>query len=195
MSDPLIPQIVTGILTGGAGAITSLLGGFRNLQKKLTDLEEAVGKAEPNRSGLHLAIYLVEDALKRLRRDIESWEDQPPKWAERLFSRARGGSQSDLTSQFQFEERINSTLRSFNERLSRLQDETEASIRRLEQGTMDPQADFLSRDEYLKDSRQRAEDMTRVREQIATANGLLRGVMSAMGMLDPERPKPPRPGR
>ena len=191
-----LQEVITGILTGGAGALTSLLGGFRTLQKKLADLEEAVGKTEPNKSGLHLAVYLVEDAMKRLRRDIESWEDQPPRWAERLIARARGGSSNDLTAQLQFEERIAATLRSYNDRLGRVQDEQEALLRRLEAITVPD--DCLSRDEYLQDSRQRAEDMIRVREQIATANGLLRGVMSAMGMLDPERserPKPPRPGR
>lgn len=191
-----LQEVITGILTGGAGALTSLLGGFRTLQKKLADLEEAVGKTEPNKSGLHLAVSLIEESMKRLRRDIESWEDQPPRWAERLIARARGGSQSDLTSQIQFEERVATTLRSYNDRLGRVQDDLAEVLQQMKDIKLPD--DYLSRDEYLSDSRQRAEDMIRVREQIATANGLLRGVMSAMGMIDPERserPKPPRPGR
>ena len=191
-----LQEVITGILTGGAGALTSLLGGFRTLQKELADLEEAVGKTEPNKSGLHLAVSLIEESMKRLRRDIESWEDQPPRWAERLIARARGGSQSDLTSQIQFEERVATTLRSYNDRLGRVQDDLAEVLQQMKDIKLPD--DYLSRDEYLSDSRQRAEDMIRVREQIATANGLLRGVMSAMGMIDPERserPKPPRPGR
>jgi hypothetical protein len=195
--DLLTTQIVSGILTGGAGAVTSLLGGFRNLKSKVTALEDAVGRAADPRSGLYQALWTVEDSLKKLRRDIDSWEDAPPNWATRLLSRARGGSSSDLTSQLQFEEHINQSLRTFNERLSRFQDETEEALRRLEQqgGVVPSDTEFVSKEEYTQDSRMRAEEMARVRENIATANGLLRGVMASIGMIDPEqRPKPPRPG-
>jgi hypothetical protein len=175
------------------GAVASLLGGFRSLRLKVTALEDAVGRVEPAKSGIFLSVFVLEDVLKKLRREIDSWEDQPPRWAERLFSRARGGSSNDLTAQLQFEERINVTLRSYNDRFTRFQEDMEASINRWEQNC--PADDLLTKDEYLKDSRVRAEEMIRIREQIATANGLLKGVMSAVGLLDPDRPKPPRPGR
>lgn len=192
MTDPLLTQVVSGVLTGALGAGTSLLGGFRNLQKKVATLEEMLGHTEP-RSGLYHTVFLVEDALKKLKRDIDAWEDQPPSWANRLFSRARSSSSSDITSQLQFEERMNVSMRQLSDRISRLADDTEASFKRMERG--ESSDDLLTKDEYLKDSRVRAEEMIRIREQIATANGLLRGVMSAVGLIDPERPKPPRPGR
>jgi hypothetical protein len=192
--DLLTTQIVSGVLTGGAGAVTSLLGGFRNLKTKVSVLEEAVGKLDP-RSGLFQAVWVVEDSLKKLKRDIDGWEDTPPNWATRLLSRARGGSSNDITSQLQFEERFTQSLRTFNERLSRFQDETEEALRRLAQDTSTlSDTEYVSKEEYTKDSRIRAEDMTRVRENIATTNGLLRGVMASLDMIDIDRPKLPRPG-
>lgn len=212
MAEPteLVPQIIAGILSGGAGAATSLLGVFRKTKKRIEALEELLGKEEPVKTGLFLTVFALDETLKKLKREVESWEDDPPKWAERLISRGRAGSNHDLAAQVQFEERIERTIRSYNERLSRMEDEFAAKIRRLEEEVEraeEPNARVLTREEYLQDSRNRAVEMGKIREQLATVNGLLRGVMSALGIIDPPQgsssdpplPKPPklppRPGR
>lgn len=215
MSEPneIIPQVIAGILSGGAGAATSLLGVFRKTKERLKKLEEAVGKEEPTKTGLFETVGAIEETVKKIKRELESWEDDPPKWAERLLGRVRQSSSSDLAGQAQFEERIERSLRSFNERLSRAEDDLDTKMRRVEENVArsiseEPSGKLLTREEYLRDSRMRAEEMLKLREQLATVNGLLRGVMSALGIIDPHTggsdphmqavrpPKPPpRPGR
>jgi len=204
-SSDIATQIIAGILTGGAGAATSLLGVFRKTKERLKKLEEAVGSEDPVKTGLFLTISALEDTVKKLKREVESWEDDPPKWAERLLARARQNSSSDLTVQAQFEERVERMLRSYNERLSRAEDNLDSKIRRIEQDVErdlaeEPDGKLLTREEYLRDSRVRAEEMIKLREQLATVNGLLRGVMTALGIIDAEgrresSPPPPRPPR
>jgi gas vesicle protein len=199
LPNDLLPEIISGILTGAAGGATSLLGVFRKTKERVAALEEALGKETPVKTGLYLTLSAVEDTVKRMKREMDSWEDDPPKWAERLMSRARTNSSQDLTVQAQYEERIERALRSFNERLSRAEDDLESKIRRVEAEVArelaeEPNGKLLTRDEYIKDSRDRAEEMLRIREQLATVNGLLRGVMSAMNIIDPQPPpSPPKP--
>src|ERR1017187_1728496 len=102
----IVTQIISGILTGGAGAATTFLGAFRSLKTRLHAVEDIVGKEEPSKTGFFLAISALDETTKKLKREVDSWEDVPPKWAERLMGRARTNSSNDLTSQAQFEERI-----------------------------------------------------------------------------------------
>jgi chromosome segregation ATPase len=200
-----ITSIISGILTGGAGAATTLVGAFRKTKARIKELEEAVGESEPVKTGLFLTVGALEEAVRKIKREMESWEDAPPTWAERLYARARSNSSSDLSSYVQIEENVNRQLRSFNERLSRAEDDQEAKIRRIEDDVEralaeEPSGKLLTREEYLQDSRMRAEEMVKLRESLATVNGLLRGTMAALGLVDPEgsRPPPrlpPRPGR
>jgi gas vesicle protein len=203
MGEPnqIIPQIIAGILTGGAGATTTLLGVFRKTKERLKALEELVGQdgsEGPLRTGIFLSIQALEETTKKLKREIESWEDTPPKWAERLLGRARLSSSSDLTGQVQFEESIQRSLRSFNERLSRAEEDLEKDMRRVQEDierqlSEDNGSRLITREEYLRDSRTRAEEMLKLREQLATVNGMLRGVMTALGIIDPVTGKPSSP--
>src|SRR5579862_3952934 len=95
----LLPQIIAGILTGGAGAATSFLGVFRKTKSRLAELEETVGKEDPVRTGFHLTIGALEEAVKKIRREMESWDDDPPNWAQRLVARHDRNSSQDLTAQ------------------------------------------------------------------------------------------------
>ena len=51
---------------------------------------------------------------------------------------------------------------------------------------------YIKRAEFEAEGRKRSEELGKIREQLATVNGLLRGVMSALGYLDPpaNSPKP-----
>lgn len=201
MAEPneIVPQIIAGILSGGAGAATSLLGVFKKTKARITALEEALGKEEPVRTGLFLTVWALEETVKRMRREMDSWEeDAPPKWAERLIAKITRSSSHDLQSQMDYEQRIERMLKTFNERLSRAEDDLDAKIRRIEEDVerdlaSEPSGKLLTREEYLADSRARAEEMLKLREQLATVNGLLRGVMVALGIIDPESGAPPPP--
>lgn len=196
----VIEGVVTGLLTGGTSALTTFLAVFKDIKKRITALENAVGQTDP-KTGLHLALSYVEDTTKRLRREMDSWEDDPPQWAMRLLARARSNSSTDLSGQVQFEEHINRTVKIISDRLKRVEDRFEEEIETLkrdsERRISTHVADdlHLTRDEYIQDSRQRAAEIAKLREQLATANGLLRGVMTTLGYIDadkpPSKPKPP----
>jgi hypothetical protein len=194
MAEPteLLPQIITGILTGGAGAATSLLGVFKKTKERIADLEEALGKEEPVRTGLFLTIWAIDDTVKKIKREMDSWEeDNPPKWAERLVNKFARNSSHDLGAQADFEQTIQRSLRTFNERLSRAEDDLDAKMRRVEEDVKRdlaqvPTGKSISRDEYLADSRSRSAEILKLHEQLATVNGLLRGVMAALGIVDPK---------
>lgn len=186
----LIETVVSGVVSGGASALTAILAVLRDFRNRLQTLEAKVGTAEP-KTGLYLALSLIEEPVKKMRREMDAWEDDPPDWAKRLLAKARTNSSTDLSGQIHFEDRVDRTLKEFRERIKRIEDQVESELARLEREVGKQQADtkLVTREEYLRDSQQRAEEMHKVREQLATANGLLRGVMSALGYIDTDKPK------
>jgi hypothetical protein len=191
----VIESVVGGLLTGGTSAVTTFLTVVKDTKKRLALLEEKVGTVDP-KTGIYLALSLVEDTTKKLRREVDSWEDDPPDWAKRLLARTRMSSSNDLSGQIQFEDRMDRNMKEFRDRLKRVEDDIEAKIERIEhevetQLPGQSHGRVVSRDEYVKDSQQRAEEMLKIREQLATANGLLRGVLSALGYIDTDKPKLP----
>lgn len=191
----IIESVVGGLLTGGMSAATTFLTVFKDIKKRVTSLEERLGTADP-KTGVYLALSFVEDGTKQLRRKVDGWEDDPPDWAKRLLARSRSTSSNDLSGQIAFEERVDRNMKEYRDRLKRVEDDIEAKIERIERevekrmsakGT----SHGVTREEYVKDSQTRAEEVIKIREQLATANGLLRGVMSALGYIDTDKPKSP----
>lgn len=192
----IIESVVGGLLTGGMSAATTFLTVFKDIKKRVTSLEDRLGTADP-KTGIYLAISFVEDGTKQLRRRVDGWEDDPPEWAKRLLARARTTSSNDLSGQIAFEERVDRNMKEFRDRLKRVEDDLEEKITRIEKeverrvSLKGGAGHGVTREEYVKDSQSRAEEMVKVREQLATANGLLRGVMTAMGYIDSDKPKSP----
>lgn len=180
---------IPGLLAGGASAATTLLAYARDIKKRLTDLETKVGSNEEPRTGLSQTVWAVEESLKRLKRDIENWEDDPPEWAKRLLSRNRSTSQMGLDHMLEVEQRLDQKIRTFNDRIKGYEDELEEVARRVKTLEADeqPHGKLVTRDEYEKDSKTKTEELLKIRESLATANGLLRGVMAAMGYLDDKK--------
>ena len=92
------------------------------------------------------------------------------------------------------EQRLDQKIRTFNDRIKGYQDELEEVSGRLkkiehaiEEDEKPDSGKLITRSEYEKDSRSKAEELLRIRESLATANGLLRGVMAAMGYLDEKK--------
>lgn len=171
-SADIVKAVVSGLATGGASAATTFLTVFRNLKSRVKDLEDQLGRATEPKSGVYLSLAVMEDALRRLKRELDSWEDQPPDWAKRLINRAKVNASSDLNTVVDIESRVDARLRSFQERLSSLEQDTTAP-------------NYLTREEYLEDSKKRATELGELREMVASTNGLLKGVLVALGR-DPE---------
>lgn len=187
-----------GLAAGGASAVTTLLTFARDMKKRLTDLEVKLGLNEEPRTGLYQSVWVIEESLKRLKRELEGWNDEPPDWAKRMVSKNRSSSQMGLDHMLEVEQRIDQKIQTFNTRIKGYQDELEAvasRLKKLEQGLEEDECPdsgkLITRVEYERDSQHKAEDLLLIRESLATANGLLRGVMAAMGYLD-DKPKDPR---
>lgn len=163
----IVKAIVSGLVTGGVSAVTTLLTVFQSLKSRVKHLEDTLGSQTDPKSGLYLSVATLEDSLRRLKRDLDAWEDNPPDWAKRLVQRAKVNASSDLNTVVDIESRVDARLRSFNERLATLE-KTEGSA-------------GLTREEFLDDSKARAAEISEIRENIAAVNGLLKGVLVALG--------------
>jgi chromosome segregation ATPase len=186
----IIETVVSGLLAGGASAGTTLLAFSRDIKKRLTELESKLGSSEDPKTGLFHSVWVVEEGFKRLKRDVENWEDDPPEWAKRLVSRTRTNSAMGLDHMLEVEQRLDQKIRTFNDRIKGYEDELEEVAKRVKTLEADEQPNVgkvVTRDEYEKDSKSKAEELLKIRESLATANGLLRGVMAAMGYLDDKK--------
>lgn len=187
----LIETIVSGALTGGAGAATTLLAFFRDVRKRLETVEKIVGSpgsaVEP-KTGFHFVLSQVDETIKRLdeavrklRRDIDGWEDDPPEWAVRLVNRRATASFTSETMQ----EEIAQKFRLMERRLNQLEEDLDR--------LMKEDSNYVERSLYDLDSRKRNEELRKIQDNLNTANGFLRGVMTALGYLDEGSSPPPPP--
>jgi chromosome segregation ATPase len=188
-STTLIETIVSGALTGGAGAATTLLAFFRDVRKRLETIEKVVGgpgSAVEPKTGFHFVLSQVDDTIKRLdeavrklRRDIDGWEDDPPEWAVRLVNRRATASFTSETMQ----EEIAQKFRLMERRLNQLEEDLDRLLKE--------DSNYVERSLYDLDSRKRNEELRKIQDNLNTANGFLRGVMTALGYLEGSTPPPP----
>jgi chromosome segregation ATPase len=185
----IVQTVVSGVAAGAASGATSILAWARDIRKRLGVLEEKVGSSEEPKTGLHQTVWAAEETLKRLSRKIESWEDDPPDWAKRLISRSRTSSTMGLEHLTEVEGRVDQKIRTFNERVKGVEEELNETISRLRKVEQELGGfeNAVSREEYERDARAKAADLHRIRENLAAANGMLRGVMAAMGIADEKK--------
>jgi hypothetical protein len=191
-STTLIETIVSGALTGGAGAATTLLAFFRDVRKRLETIEKLVGSpgssVEP-KTGIHFVLSQFDETIKRLdevvrklRRDVDGWEDDPPEWAVRLVNRRATASFTSETMQ----EEIAQKFRLMERRLTQIEGDLDRVLKE------SSETNYVERSLYDIDSRKRNEELRKIQDNLNTANGFLRGVMTALGYLD-EGSSPPPP--
>jgi hypothetical protein len=175
MSDTveLVKSIVTGLLAGGTAAGTTFFGTQADLKKRVSDMEKRLGVETDPRTGMSLALYTVEELVRRLRKDFDAFEDAPPTWVSKLLTRSR--TQSGLN--LEVVEELENKIRTVAERTKRVED-----------GLDD---DYVSRADYDTDMKERAKEIIRLREEIIAVNAMLRGVMAALDIPQPRLP--PRP--
>ena len=180
---------IYGLLVGGGSAMTTWLATTKRTQNRLAVLEEQLGTLDP-KTGFQLALSLVEDTVKRIKRELDSWDDTPPDWAKRVLAR----SQSSVGVDAEFEQRVDRAIKELRDRNRQIEQDISTDILHAIKKHMadDLHERAVLRDEYIKDSQSRAEEMLRVREQLAMVNGTLSGIMATLGYLNSPASPPER---
>ncbi len=180
-STSLIQSVVAGLITGGTSMLTTVMAVFRDLRKRVAVLEERLGKSDDPKTGLFLEVCQLADALRKLRKEIDSWSDAPPSWANRL--RRSSSASLDLEILQDYENRFEARSKTLLDRVKRIEEALEDHEKRSRA------ASFITKSEYEEDSRHRAEEIGKIQSSLSSANGFLRGVMSALGYLDDGPPR------
>lgn len=175
-----VESILAGLLTGGGAAATTVLASFKDIKGRLKALEDKLGSDEDPRTGLYLAIYQLREQGRSTRAMLDDWAEDPPEWMRRLV-RNRPSSVSGLGEFLAVEERLNEGLAQVRNRLAKV----ESAV----QGGSD---DLVTREEYQRECRERAEELRKIQRQLAETTGLLRGVMAGLGYIDGPGAKEPR---
>ena len=177
----LTENIVTALLTGGGAAATTMLGGWREIKGKIKALEDKVGSDEDPRTGaprtgLFLTVYQVREQARATRIMLDGWAEDPPQWMLRI-ARNRSTSATGLGEILAIEERMNESLGAVRNRQAKIE------------AALQDNSDVITREEYERDSRSRADELNKLQRQMAESNSLLRGVMAALGYLDSKDPR------
>ncbi len=195
----LIQMIVSGVVSGGAGATASVLTFFREMRGRIEKLEKALGNpgstVEP-RTGIYLLLAQlveqlkqVEDAFRKFKRDVDSWEDDPPEWFTRALNRRTSAGSLNVEHLDEFEQRVEGRVKLAIDRLKRLEEafaESQDQVSKLsDEFEREASTKFVDIETYEQESKKRADEIRRIQENLHTANGFLRGVMAALGYLDP----------
>lgn len=169
-ANTLVETVVSGVLTGGATAATTIWGFFRTTKERLEKLESLVGKPDP-KSGMLLAVQLLQDALARLQEQFEKLE-------ERVKRQDEWGAVGSVRTPMPFQSPFvdDGRQREILRRLTDLEDEMKRLDRRIEGWS----SDLEEMDE------KRSSGISKLREELASVNGLLRGLMAAMD-FEPRR--------
>jgi hypothetical protein len=181
MIDPqtLIETIVSGILSGGGSAVTAFVAVFRDIKKRLKTLEDSVGNdgsdSKP-KTGLYDIVDRLNDNTHKLKKEIEAWQEDAPEWLIRQINRASRSSSLNLEGHAELERIMDQRFRSAAMNLQRVEERLDA---------LQKSSNYVTQLDYARDNLKFVRDVATVKEQLATVNGLLRGIMVNMGYLDP----------
>jgi chromosome segregation ATPase len=184
-SSSLLQSIISGVISGGGSATTAVLAVFRDIKKRLKALEEKLGNDGSNgspKTGMFAAIERLEELTRKMKKDLSQWEEDPPEWLVRMVNRAARSTSVNMEQFGEIERLIEQRARTTNASLARLESMIESLEKRLD--------NYIEKAEYESDARERSEELSKLREHLASANGLLRGIMTAMGYVDPSKKRP-----
>ena len=188
----LLQTIASGVLSGGGSAVTAFAAVFRDIKKRLTKLEDRVGNdgadGDP-KTGIYLVVERLDEIARKTKKELETWEEDPPEWLLRLINRAARSNSINLEIHSELERFVEDKFRRATSETRRLEEQIESLSKQLD-GFQKQVDSYIDRAEFERGTRERVQEMSALREQLATVNGLLRGIMTAMGYVD-QKPKPP----
>lgn len=158
----IVGGIASGLFTGGATALASTT----SAKKRLTDLEKKVGT---DADGEETGIFATLSALRKFRRQVEHWEVDPPAWLLHLVRNRHSLPEIGRMTELECQADMNARLAEISDRLHALEFKCDK---------------LVTAEEYQADSKARAEEVVRIRENLASANGTLHGILAALGYAD-----------
>jgi hypothetical protein len=165
-SETIIGSLITAILSGGGTAFTTVFALFKDLKKKVEELEKKVGSFE-SKTGLAYAVVKNEETLRDLKRDTDDTTD----------ARRRRPSFLNFDDMLEADTAWPSVVHRIKGFETKLR-EIEETLQRLELKTrrMVSESDFEAAD------RKRAEEIAGVRTTVFEVKGLLQGLHMALGL-------------
>lgn len=163
----LIGSIVTAILTGTGTAFTTVFALFKDIKKKVDQLEKIVGSFE-SKTGLAYSIVKVEEDIRDLKRDTDETTDTRRRRPSFLsFDDMLEADTTALPSLIHRIKGFESKIREIEETLQRIELKTKRMV---------SESDFEAAD------RKRAEEIAGVRTTVFEVKGLLQGLHMALGL-------------
>lgn len=166
--DNLAGSVITAIVTATGTAFTTVFSLFKDLKKKVEELEKKVGSFE-SKTGLAFAITQIQETIRDLKRDQQ--EEKTPS------SRRRRLSMLGIEELIETE----GALPALVQKIRTL----EGKIRDLEEVTQRLELKLkraVSEEDFEAADRQRAEEISTVRTTVAEVKGLLQGLHMALGL-------------
>lgn len=165
--ETLIGSLITAILSGGGTAFTTVFALFKDLRKKVEELEKKVGSFE-SKTGLAYAVVKNEESIKDLKRDTDETTDARRRRPSFLsFDDMLEADVSSIPALIQRIRHFEGKLREVEDNLQRI----DMKVKR-----------FVSEEEFEAADRKRAEEISGVRATVFEVKGLLQGLHMALGL-------------
>jgi len=165
--ETLIGSLITAVLSGGGTAFTTVFALFKDIRKKVEELEKKVGSFE-SKTGLAYAIVRLEETIKDVKRDTEETTDARRRRPSFLsFDDMLEADTTALPSLIHRIKNFEVKVREIEESLQRL----DMRVKRM-----------VMEEEFEAADRKRAEEIAGVRTTVFEVKGLLQGLHMALGL-------------
>lgn len=163
----LIGSIVTAILTGTGTAFTTVFTLYKDIKKKVDDIDKRVGTFE-SKTGISYTVVKLEEALRDLKRDTDETANSRQRWPS--FLSLDDMLEADTTALPSLVHRI----KGFEAKLREIEDNLHSLDLRVKR--------MVSESEFEAADRKRAEEIAEVRTTVFEVKGLLQGLHMALGL-------------
>lgn len=166
--DHILESVVPAVISGGGTAISTILAFFRDIRKKIEELEKKVGSID-GKSGLLYSMHLAEESIKKLREQLEERDHHDPQVRRRTSSFTNEFIPWDEIQDF-IKKEVARHLQDLEERLEKL----EGKVKKL-----------VSEEDFEQADHARAGEIAQVKHTMAEIRGLLQGLQAALGLIKP----------
>jgi DNA repair exonuclease SbcCD ATPase subunit len=165
----LIGSIVTAILTGTGTAFTTVFTLYKDIKKKVDDIDKRVGTFE-SKTGISYTVIKLEEVLRDLKRDTDEIASLRQRWPSFLsFDEMLETEPAALPSLMHRIKGFEAKLREIEDNLHSL----DSKVKRM-----------VSENEFEAADRKRAEEIAGVRTTVFEVKGLLQGLHMALGLTN-----------